>query len=98
MFSLESPHRVYTMYHFNIKKKSLLIIIKLRLWDFFPRDLGTRWVVVVQTSLLGVWNTLGSLFTNVAGSLGSLQNEGMSLTNFENKLTVLISQISKISF
>ena len=37
------------------------------------RAFGIRWVVVVQTSWFngkGVWNTLGSRCTNVAGSLG----------------------------
>ena len=35
---------------------------------------GTRWVVVVQTSLMDVWNTLGSRCTNVAD--GRLKHVG----------------------
>ena len=36
-----------------------------------PWTFGIRWVVVVQTSLMGVWNTFGSRCTDVAGSLGT---------------------------
>ena len=54
VFSLESPHRgdsnEYTLYSiFNIKRKTLLIILNLQLWVFIPGDSSKR--VVNESSV-----------------------------------------------
>ena len=52
MFSLESPHRgdsnEYTQYTiFKLKRKSLLIILNLQLWEFFFRGLKNEFEIAM---------------------------------------------------